>query len=143
MSDTRLNAATTRTSVFERTIKQPVREAVREVLVERDLADARRLEESTETDDPSTTADDSSSNTSEETDDEDEGDSSGRVSGRRLVVLAGVLAGVAYAVSRRRGAGSDDGDGETDEEGSVSTDAGDPIGDGERSSAPAEDVTSD
>jgi hypothetical protein len=150
------------TDVVERSIKQPVKEAVREALAEHDAVRTTDSDEAETTD-----TDEESDADTGETDGADT-TTSGRPSAPRLLLAAGSLAGVAYAATRWRRrndssadaesadsdeAGTTDAETTADEESDADSDdeethaetddtaVDEPIRDGERSTAPTEDAT--
>lgn len=125
------------TDLVERSIKQPVKEAVREALAEPDAVRTTEASSTDDADEPETAGE-----TGMGTDEADgEGTASGRPSAPRLLLVAGCLAGVAYAATRwhRRNDPSADADEETDA--GPDTSADDPSRDDDRPAHPAEDAT--
>lgn len=130
------------TEFVERAIKQPVRDAVREALDAHDAVERTNRsadDASGESDASGGATDDSDATASSDADGDDT--ASGRPSAWRLLLVAGVVAGAAYAATRRRRSDDAPTDGDDADDVSTDIDIEDAVPDGERPTAPAEDAT--
>jgi hypothetical protein len=109
MTDSQADPQPTRTTFVERTLKQPVKEAVREALAEHDAV--RTADRSDADGESGSTSDPEGSGAT----DADDNAASRDSSAVRFLLLAGAIGGAAYAVFRHRGS---EGDGSAETESS-------------------------